>query len=235
MGLALVDGIGALGRVDHVAVGLADFGKPDGFLQRQTARWLGQLEGYGASPDWPGPSSLPGVARVAAWLERHRPAGFTPGIMHGDFHLANVMFRPDGPGLAAIVDWELATIGDPLLDLGWLLATWPDAEGPNPEGPNPEGPNPEGPVAGGAQDWAIGVTPWDGFPGAADLIARYRTQSARDVSAIDWYAVLACFKLAIILEGTHARACAGEAPRATGDRLHAHAVGLFERAGRWIS
>jgi aminoglycoside phosphotransferase (APT) family kinase protein len=221
MGLSLVDGIGALGRVDYTALGLSDFGRPDGFLQRQTARWIGQLERYHACPGWPGPAGLPGVARVAAWLERHRPPGSAPGILHGDFHLANVMFRPDGPGLAAIVDWELATIGDPLLDLGWLLATWPDESGQA--------------ASGEAQAWAIGVRPWDGFPSAASLIARYRQQSTRDVSAIYWYAVLACFKLAIILEGTHARACAGAAPRATGNRLHAHAIGLFERAGRWIS
>ncbi len=231
MGLALVDGIGALGRVDHDAVGLADFGRPDGFLQRQTARWLGQLDGYRVHSAWPGPGGLPSVARVAAWLERHRPPAFTPGIMHGDFHLANVMFRPDGPGLAAIVDWELATIGDPLLDLGWLLATWPET-GPK-TGPK-TGPATR-PEIGAAQDWAIGVTPWEGFPSAAELIARYRQQTARDLSALDWYAVLACFKLAIILEGTYARACAGAAPRETGDRLHAHAVGLFERAARWIA
>jgi aminoglycoside phosphotransferase (APT) family kinase protein len=213
MGLSLIDGIAALGQVDHLAVGLADFGKPEGFLQRQPARWLSQLESYAASPTWPGPSGLPGVTRIAGWLTRHTPPHFAPGIMHGDFHLANVMFRHDSPSLAAIVDWELATIGDPLLDLGWLLATWPEA----------------------GEAWAVGVTPWDGFPTPAELIARYRTQTTRDLSAIDWYAVLACFKLAIILEGTHARACAGAAPTETGDRLHAHAVGLFRRAAKWIS
>jgi aminoglycoside phosphotransferase (APT) family kinase protein len=213
MGLSLIDGIAALGQVDHVAVRLADFGKPEGFLQRQPARWLAQLGSYAASPGWPGATGLPGVSRVADWLARHTPPHFAPGIMHGDFHLANVMFRHDGPRLAAIVDWELATIGDPLLDLGWLLATWPAA----------------------GEAWAIGVSPWDGFPTPAELIARYRDLTTRDLSAIDWYAVLACFKLAIILEGTHARACAGAAPTATGDRLHAHAVGLFERAGKWIS
>jgi aminoglycoside phosphotransferase (APT) family kinase protein len=213
MGLSLIDGIAALGQVDHLAVGLADFGKPEGFLQRQPARWLSQLESYAASPGWPGPGGLPGVTRVADWLTRHTPRHFAPGIMHGDFHLANVMFRHNGPQLAAIVDWELATIGDPLLDLGWLLATWPEA----------------------GEAWAVGVTPWDGFPTPAELIAHYRGQTTRDLSAIDWYAVLACFKLAIILEGTHARACAGAAPTDTGDRLHAHAVGLFERAGKWIS
>jgi aminoglycoside phosphotransferase (APT) family kinase protein len=213
MGLSLIDGIAALGQVDHLAVGLADFGKPEGFLQRQPARWLSQLESYAASPTWPGPDGLPGITRIADWLTRHTPSHFAPGIMHGDFHLANVMFRNDSPRLAAIVDWELATIGDPLLDLGWLLATWPEA----------------------GEAWAVGVTPWDGFPTPAELIAHYRAQTTRDLSALDWYAVLACFKLAIILEGTHARACAGAAPPETGDRLHAHAVGLFRRAAKWIS
>jgi aminoglycoside phosphotransferase (APT) family kinase protein len=216
MGLALVDGIAALGRVDHLAVGLEDFGKAEGFLQRQPARWLSQLESYHAHAGWPGPSGLPGAARIADWLARHTPAHFTPGILHGDYHLANVMFRHDGPRLAAIVDWELATIGDPLLDLGWLLATWPDP-------------------AAAAAARSVSVEPWSGFPNAAELIARYRGQSTRDLSAIDWYAVLACFKLGIILEGTHARACAGAATRETGDALHVHAVGLFERAGRWMS
>jgi aminoglycoside phosphotransferase (APT) family kinase protein len=213
MGLSLIDGIAALGQVDHTAVGLSDFGKPEGFLTRQPARWLAQLESYAASPGWPGAGGLPGVGRVADWLTRHTPPRFTPGIMHGDFHLANVMFSNDSPRLAAIVDWELATIGDPLLDLGWLLATWPEA----------------------GEAWSVGVTPWDGFPTAAELIAHYRGQTIRDLSAIDWYAVLACFKLAIILEGTHARACAGAASAETGDRLHAHAVGLFKRAAKWMS
>jgi aminoglycoside phosphotransferase (APT) family kinase protein len=213
MGLALVDAIAALGRVDYRAVGLTDFGHPDGYLERQVARWRRQLESYREIAGYPGPD-IPGVAQVAAWLDRHRPRSFTPGILHGDYHLANVMFAPDGPALAAIVDWELSTIGDPLLDLGWLLATWPDGSS--------------------APMGAALVTPWEGFPSADELIARYRTGTTRDLSAIDWYAVLACYKLGIILEGTHARACAGKADRATGDLLHATTVALFERALRRI-
>jgi aminoglycoside phosphotransferase (APT) family kinase protein len=209
MGLSLVDGILALGRVDHVAVGLADFGKVEGYLERQVPRWRAQLESYSEFAGWPGPE-IPGVERVAGWLEAQRPGGFTPGILHGDYHLANVMFRHDAPALAAIVDWELCTIGDPLLDLGGLLATWPPPEGPTPG--------------------TIGVTPWTGFPSAEELIAHYRRGTTRDLSALAWYRVLACYKLGIILEGTHARACAGKAPKQTGDALHATTVALFERA-----
>jgi aminoglycoside phosphotransferase (APT) family kinase protein len=159
-------------------------------------------------------SAIAGCDHIADWLEAHRPSEFEAGLLHGDYHLANVMFRHDGPELAAIVDWELATIGDPLVDLGWLLATWPEGEAPS------------------AAD--VSVEPWNGFPKPEELVEHYGTQSGRDLSNIDWYTVLACFKLGIILEGTHARACAGLAPRETGDQLHAKAIGLFDRASRRI-
>jgi aminoglycoside phosphotransferase (APT) family kinase protein len=211
MGLAMVDAIAALGCLDYREVGLEGFGRPEGYLERQVARWRAQLESYGELEGYPGPA-IPGVEEVARWLEANRPRDLAPGILHGDFHLANVLFDPGGPELAALVDWELATIGDPLLDLGWLLATWPDAEG-------------RGPGAVG-----VGIRPWEGFPGARELVARYAERSPRDLAAIAWYEVLACYKLGIILEGTHARACAGKAPKATGDALHATTLGLFERA-----
>ena len=214
MGFSLVDAIASLGAVDHLRVGLEGFGRPDGYLERQVSRWRGQLESYGELEGYPGPE-IPGVERVAEWLDANRPRDYRPGILHGDYHLSNVMYRPDGPELAAIVDWELSTIGDPLLDLGWLLATWPGEDGPS---------------AG-----TIGVQPWEGFPTADELVSRYRDRTVRDLSAIPWYGVLACYKLGIILEGTHARACAGKAPKATGDVLHATTVALFERALGWIA
>ena len=214
MGLSLVEGIAALGALDYRALGLEGFGKPDNYLERQVARWKAQLDSYAEFDGWTGPAEIPGVDRVAAWLDAHRPSTFQPGIIHGDYHLANVMYRHDSGDLAAIVDWELTTIGDPLLDLGWLMATWPEGETPAPG--------------------AVGVQPWTGFPTADELVEHYRPRTTRDLSTLDWYAVLACFKLGIILEGTHARACAGRAPKATGDRLHATTIGLFQRALRWI-
>ena len=129
--------------------------------------------------------------------------------MHGDYHLANLMYAYDGPEVAAIVDWEMCTIGDPLLDLGWLLATWPGADGQLLSGPLGE--------AGG-------------LPTPEELVAHYAERSDRDLSAVAWYTVLACFKLGIVLEGTHARAFAGKAPKETGDLLHAMTLGLFKRA-----
>jgi len=214
MGLSLADGIAALGRVDHAAAGLSDLGRAEGFLERQVGRWKKQLASYAEYEGWAGPGEIEGIEEVGAWLDAHRPATFKPGIIHGDYHLANVMYRFDGPQLAAIVDWELTTIGDPLLDLGWVLATWPEADG--------------------VRDGNVGVTPWDGFPTAQELVDRYAGQTERDVSQIHWYGVLACYKLGIILEGTHARAAAGKAEVATGERLHAQTLGLFRRALKWI-
>ena len=203
MGLAMADAIASLGRVDIDAKGLVDLGKLDGFLDRQVDRWLSELEGHSRHENYPGPE-LPGVDDVASWLRGRVPPSFTPGLIHGDFHMANVMFDFNEPRVAAIVDWEMTTSGDPLLDVGWLVATW----------------NNIGALAGLA---TIG-----------EVIARYAEQSDRDMSRMDWYAVLACFKLGIILEGTNARAYAGKAPREIGDMLHATAVGLFERAAGLI-
>jgi len=209
MGFAMVEGIAALGAVDHVAVGLEGFGRPEGYLERQVSRWQHQLESYSDMEGYPGPQ-IPGVDRVAVWLDANRPTQSSPGILHGDYHIANVMFSFDGPELAAIVDWELATVGDPLLDLGAFIASWPDDQGKSPLG-NALGLSGEGPKA-------------------AELIARYFERSSRSSDAIDWYVVLACYRLGIILEGTHARACAGHADRQMGDLLHATTVALFERA-----
>jgi aminoglycoside phosphotransferase (APT) family kinase protein len=210
MGFALVDGAATLGRVDYRAVGLDGFGKPDNYLGRQVERWRLQLDRYGRFEGWPGPAGLPGEAVIAEFLDKHRPASFEPGILHGDYSIGNVMYRMDSPELAAIVDWELATLGDPLVDLGWLLATWrrvPPVELP-----------------------VLQVEPWDGFPEPEELVARYARNSDRDLSAIDWYMVLACYRLGIILEGTFARACAGLDPVETGRALHDTSTKLFRRA-----
>jgi len=214
MGLSMVEAIAALGAVDHEAVGLADFGRAEGYLERQVARWRAQLESYATLSGYPGPD-IPHVDETAAWLDAHRPEDWRPGIIHGDFHLANVLFDPDAGEVAALVDWELSTIGDPLLDLGWLLATWPEPDG-----------------SGGG---VAAVQPWEGFATARELVDHYAARTTRRLDSITWYEVLACYKLGIILEGTHARACAGKAPREIGDALHATTVALFERAARRIA
>jgi len=206
MGLSMAESLAKLGAVDYEAVGLSGFGKPDGFLERQVPRWLSELEGYREFDNYPGPD-IPGVDDVAAWLDAGRPTHWTPGILHGDYHAANVMFSRTGPEVVAIVDWEMSTIGDPLLDLGWLLATW---------GQSP---------AFGGQLFEQG-----GMATQSDLVEQYARNTTRDLSHVSWYTVLACFKLGIVLEGTHARACAGKAPKEIGDLLHEATVGLFEQA-----
>jgi aminoglycoside phosphotransferase (APT) family kinase protein len=209
MGFAMAEGVARLAAVDYVEVGLDGLGRPERYLERQVSRWQHQLDGYSDLEGYPGPE-IPGVEEVARWLESNRPPDSPPGILHGDYHIANVMFRNDSGELAAIIDWELATIGDPLLDLGALLASWPDEEGRTPLGQAPAAMN--------------------GAPSRAELVAHYGARSQRSLDAIDWYVVLACYRLGIILEGTHARACAGRAPKEIGDLLHATTVGLFERA-----
>ena len=205
MGLAMADAIAALAAVDHVAVGLGDLGKPERWAERQVGRWRSQLEGYSALDGYPGPD-IPGVDEVGDWLERHVPSDSRPGLMHGDFHFANVLMAPDRPVVAAIVDWELVTVGDSMLDLGHLLATWPDRS-------------------------AVGVSvDAPHLPTRDEVVDRYASRSTRSLDHLKWFHVLACYRLGLILEGTHARACAGLAPRETGDQLHAHTVSLLEQA-----
>ena len=207
MGLEMFGAIAALAGVDYVAKGLSGLGKVDGYLERQVPRWRAQLESYHEHPGWPGLAGLPGVDEIGAWLEANRPPSFTAGLIHGDFHFGNVLFRRDGPEIAAMVDWELTTIGDPLVDLGGLLSGWP---------------------ADGAETGP--VKPWSGFPTRAELVDHYAKRTGRDVSRVRWYEVLSCYKIGAILEGTYARACAGKAPKLTGEYLHNNTLGLFRRA-----
>lgn len=212
MGLEAADAAARLGAVDYVRAGLDDLGDPDSFLARQVPRWLGELESYREYDGYAGPD-IPGLDRTASWLDANRPTSWRPGIMHGDYHLGNLVYAYDRPRLAAIIDWEMCTIADPLLDLGWLLAIWPDEDAPD-----------------HAAAWAGALGTGRGLPTRAQLVAHYAERSGRDLSAITWYAVLACFTLGIVLEGSHARASAGKAARETGDRLHGRTLDLFAHA-----
>jgi aminoglycoside phosphotransferase (APT) family kinase protein len=208
LGLSLVDGAAAVGRVDHVAVGLGDLGRPDGFLERQVGRWKRHLAGYLEVPEYGPLPRIDGVDDVGRWLDGHRPTTWTPGLIHGDLHLANCMTGRTDPHVLALVDWEMSTVGDPLLDLGWLLATWPGADEQN----------------------LVGSVALRGLPSAAEVVERYAAGSVRDLTHVRWYEVLACYKLGIVLEGTYVRALAGRAPMAVGEQLHATTERLFARA-----
>ncbi|HTZ28396.1 MAG TPA: phosphotransferase family protein [Streptosporangiaceae bacterium] len=207
MALAVVDALAALGRVDVAAAGLATLGRAEGWLERQVGRWTSQLESYAKFPDWSA-AGLPDTEALCGWLSANRPPSWSAGLIHGDYHLANVMIRQDGPQVAAVVDWELATVGDPLVDLGQLLATWCE----------------DGGVASASTVLAL-----PGFPSRAELVARYAAGSARDLSSVGWYHALACYRLGVLLEGTHARSTAGQADRGSGQRMRQMAAALFEQ------
>jgi len=184
LGYQLVDGIAKLAKVDWRARGLEGFGKPDGFHERQVDRWLAHLGAFQFR-------ELPGLDESAAWLRTHKPSHWEPGIIHGDYQFANAMFRHGAPArLAAMVDWEMSTIGDPLLDLGWVVNGWPDE---------------------GYDFSSGGYVDMVGLPTRTQILDYYATVSGRSVEEIDYYVVLARFKLAIVLEGGYARVVSGEA------------------------
>jgi aminoglycoside phosphotransferase (APT) family kinase protein len=182
LGDELVDAIANLSRVDWRAGGLDGFGKPEGFLERQVDRWLAHLASFQFR-------ELPGLDAAALWLPAHTPRSFRPGILHGDYQFANVMFRHGAPArMAAVVDWEMSTVGDPLLDLGWVLMGWPD------------------PDEDRGQALYFDYT---GMGSRAELMERYARRSGLALDAIDYYIVLARFKMACVLEGGYARHVTG--------------------------
>jgi aminoglycoside phosphotransferase (APT) family kinase protein len=176
----LVEGIARLAQVDWQARGLGDLGRPDGFHDRQVDRWTAFLERIKGR-------ELPGFDEAAAWLRTHRPIDYVPGIMHGDYQFANVMFHNGAPArLAAIVDWEMGTVGDPKLDLAWVVQGWPDDTS--------------------APDGFASYVDMTGMPPRAEVLARYAEVSGRQVDDIDYYVVLARWKLGVVLEQGYQRA-----------------------------
>jgi aminoglycoside phosphotransferase (APT) family kinase protein len=209
MGEELVTAAAALAALDPKAIGLEGLGKPDDWHERQVARWRSQLDGYRTMPNY-GDHALPHVDAVGRWLSDNLPREKRIGITHGDFQFANVMFSLREPRISGVVDWELATLGDPLLDLGWVLGSW--WEKGDPEGKQPL------------------VAPWDGFLSRADLIRLYGQLSGRDLGELPWFFTLACYKLACLLEGTYARSKAGQIPAEIGQKVHGYAVWLMMKA-----
>jgi aminoglycoside phosphotransferase (APT) family kinase protein len=205
LGLAMVDAIAALAAVDVDAAGLGDLGRPEGWVERQVDTWRKQYDGYRALDGYEAPA-IDGLEEVSAWLGANPPATRRTGLLHGDFHFSNVIVDHHEPRLAAVVDWELATLGDPMLDLGHLLATWPGAT------PSSDG-------LGGS-----------GLPAADEVVTRYCAATGRDEADARWFRVLACYRLALILEGTYARACAGQAPAEVGERMYRYTRDLFALA-----
>jgi aminoglycoside phosphotransferase (APT) family kinase protein len=186
IGFGMIEALAAVQSVDWRAAGLSQFGKPDGFLQRQVPRWQAQFRRNQVR-------DLPAVDTVAGWLQHALPPVQQPAIIHGDFHLDNCLFSRHSPRLLAVIDWEMASIGDPLLDLGLMLALW---------GPRAADP----PAVRRIQ--AVSRLP--GSPSREDLATRYSTATGRETSHICWYQVLALWKLACIVEAAWAQHTRGE-------------------------
>jgi aminoglycoside phosphotransferase (APT) family kinase protein len=210
----LVAGAAKLAALDPRALGLADLSRTEGWIGRQTPRYLKMLQGYREHPDYAANES-PLVERVGAWLQESPPKSAHIGVVHGDFQFANVMFAHDGPRLAGIVDWEMAALGDPLLDLAWILTAWRE-EG-DPPGSKPQ------------------LEPWEGMPARAELVAHYAELTGRDVAQFRWFQVLACFRLAALLEGGYVRGLNGKMDRTMAEGLHAYAGWLWAKAEQEIS
>ena len=189
IGDELIDALVELHSIDPASCGLADFGRPGGYLQRQLKRWSGQME-----LTLPLTRPLPDLQAIGRWLEAHLPASQAATIVHGDYKLDNVMLAPQAPArLVTILDWEMSTLGDPLADLGWMTSFWREADDP----------------AVSIFSDLNRVTTLPGFKTRAELIARYERATGWDCSALEWYQVLAIWKLAILLEGSYARHLAG--------------------------
>jgi aminoglycoside phosphotransferase (APT) family kinase protein len=188
---AIVDALAALHRIDVSTGPLSMLGKPEAFVRRQvmgwTERWMGART-----------TDVPGMDLVAAWLAgRIPPEPSSPAVVHGDYKLDNVMIDPADPSrLVGIFDWEMCALGDPLVDVGILLAYWtPSAQAEAPGEP---------------PDALTTVTGRPGYLGRDEIVARYAARSGRDVSTIAYYEVFALFKIAVVLQQIYVRYLRGQ-------------------------
>jgi aminoglycoside phosphotransferase (APT) family kinase protein len=205
---AMVDGLAKLADVDPEQVGLADFGKPERFLERQADRWLGLMAQHQTHPKY-GDRKLPGLEEVADWLRTKTPTMQKVTLVHGDVSYSNIMFCNEAPPrLAAIIDWEIATIGDPLLDLGRALFPFPARDG--------------------SPGYSLAID-HTGYPPREDLAEYYAQQTGLSIAAIDYYVVLSMFKLAALIEFNHVKSLS-EPEGSMSHRLAAFTPQLIEGA-----
>jgi aminoglycoside phosphotransferase (APT) family kinase protein len=213
IGEELIDALAELHAVDYVASGLEGLGRPSGYLERQLRRWSGQLE-LTLQRTRP----LPGIEVVHGWLADRLPESGPPAIVHGDYKLDNVVMSAGAPArLLAILDWEMATIGDPLADLGWLMAYW-----------GPTGEAVENMLAGSNQL----TTVLPGFLSQEEMIARYEARTGRPMLHFPFYLCLAVWKLTIIVEGLYAHYLDGTAANTRAAEFEWRVPLLVERMHR---
>ena len=206
VGLNYAADVAGLGQARWEGSPLENWKRPGSFLERQVPQWRSAVANYRQQEGY-AHDSLPGVDELCDWLAARQPPDDRPGIVHGDIHLNNTMLRREVPEVAAFVDWEMCTIGDPRLDLGWMLVCWP-AE------PNPLG------SAGYLAELG-------GLASREELLQSYLAAGGRRTGHVDWFLALACLKLGVVIEGTWVRYLAGRASREAGERLHASAVTLM--------
>jgi aminoglycoside phosphotransferase (APT) family kinase protein len=190
-GESMADTLAALHAVDVDAVGLGDFAKRDGYIERQLRRWYEQFQNSAVD----GVDTTTMIKAIHDRLAADIPPQVGTAIVHGDYRLDNSVLGPDG-SVRAVLDWEICTLGDPLADLGLLMVYWTEA---------------------GDEAAILGVTPTTvpGFPGRAEIRRRYQAASGRDLSRLDFYVAFGYWKLACILQGVYARYVGGAA---AGDR-----------------
>ena len=181
----LIDAVVELHAVDFTAIGLEGFGKPSGYLERQLRRFTGLWEHNRTR-------ELPQVEQIGEWLAANLPESPPATIVHGDYRLGNTMFAAGAPArLVSIFDWEMATIGDPLADLGYMMIHWIE------------------PTDKVGRFNLQAVTTRPGFPSRQEMIARYEERSGRSMKALDWYVTLALWKAVVFMEGNYKRALSG--------------------------
>jgi len=209
----LIDALVAIHAVDWRASELADMAPSAGYLSRQLTRWLTQLDSYGGR-------DLPSARRIGEWLAAEQPADQPSALCHGDYKLDNVLFADEAPPrLLAVLDWEMAAIGDPLVDLAWALIFHPGPDGTM--------------RLGMAKAPRFSV---EHLPNRSAMLRRYAEGSGRDIGAIEWYDVFARWKLAIVLEGSYAKYVRGQSDKpvheffgAQADLLLSSATALIEQ------
>jgi len=183
--IELVEVLARLHAVDYEAVGLSEFGRPDGFLARNVARW-GKQWAANKTRD------VAEIDELARRLDRALPPSGPAAIIHGDYRLDNTMLANDDAGrIVAVLDWEMSTLGDPLTDLGLFLVYWGTDTGP-------------------AVGSSAGIASTTGFLGSDEIVARYADRSGRSIEHLDFYVAFAMYKLAVILEGINARFLMGK-------------------------
>ena len=182
-----MDALAELHAVDVAAQGLLHLGKPAGFVERQVRGWTERWDRSRISP-------LPEMDALARWLlDKLPPNPPAPAIVHGDFKLDNLMIDPEDPGrVVAVLDWEMSALGDPLVDVGVLLAYWV-------------------PTAPPEQHDALTAVTWrDGYYSRDDIVARYADRSGRDVSGLRFFEVFALFKIAVVVQQIYYRFVNGQ-------------------------